>query len=192
MNTNDIKGCGSSAILIMWNEAQKTIFDLRWMIVLSVILIVVDFYYGTRESRRHYEEAKIENNKAGMEKYRFHFSRAGRRSFNKFVDYITYLLVSCLIGIAITEPLCGISHVITSAVGLGAGCLFDVCSTVGHILVLHNLETPRLSTKGVTRFALKYAANFVKRKDADAGEALDETIDNNLNLNNDDKRTKKQ
>jgi hypothetical protein len=71
MNTNGIKGCGSSAILIMWNEAQKTIFDLRWMIVLCVILIVVDFYYGTRESRRHYEEAKIENNKAGWKSIDF-------------------------------------------------------------------------------------------------------------------------
>ena len=39
------------------------------------------------------------------ERYRFHFSQAGRRTLNKCVDYLTYLLVGCVAGLAITEPM---------------------------------------------------------------------------------------
>ena len=178
MNVNGIKGCGSSALLIMWNEAQQTIFGLRWMIIFCLILIVVDFYYGSRESSMHYEEAKKNNDKAGMEHYRFHISRAGRRSFNKFVDYITYLLVGCLMGLAITEPIFGLSHIVTSSLGVAAGCLFDLFSIVGHVFVLHNVDTSQMNKKNALSFGLKLATNIVKKKSEDVGEALDDTINN--------------
>jgi hypothetical protein len=180
---NGVKGCGSSALLIMWAEAQRAMFDLRWMIALCLFLIIADFYWGTKESRMHFKEAEKVNDRAVMERSKFHFSRAGRRSLNKFVDYITYLLAGCLIGLAITEPVFGLSHVITSAVGLGAGCLFDLCSIVGHVFVLHNIET-HLSKESVTTFILRSAANILKHKNRDIGEALDETISSELKVDN--------
>lgn len=76
---------------IVWGtmgmECITAIYDLRWMIVLIVVLIVADFWFGLSESLFKHEE--------------FRFSRAGRRTCNKLVDYLTYLLLGAVIGLAI-------------------------------------------------------------------------------------------
>ena len=59
----------------MSTEALTALFDLRWMLVLIVVLIVADFWFGVSESLKKREH--------------FRFSRAGRRTCNKAVDYVT-------------------------------------------------------------------------------------------------------
>ena len=75
----------------MGAEAINALYDLRWMILLAAVLILADFWWGVSES--------LKNN------IDFRFSRAGRRTCNKCVDYLCYLLLGTLIGLAICEPL---------------------------------------------------------------------------------------
>ena len=155
---------------IMWavfaSEALNALHDLRWMLVLMVTLILTDFWWGWSENRMHYKAAKT---KREREKYRFHFSAAGRRTLNKLVDYMTYLLVGCVVGLAVTEPLGICTHTTTAAIGIGFGCIFELSSIVGHICVVKGFDV-RLNLK-----ALLVA--IVKRKSEAMGEILDEGIE---------------
>ena len=89
----------------MNSEALTALFDLRWMLVLIVVLIVADFWFGVSESLKKHEH--------------FRFSRAGRRACNKAVYYVTYLILGFVLGLAIFEPLGWANHVTTAAIGLG-------------------------------------------------------------------------
>ena len=102
------------------------------------------------------------------EKYRFHFSAAGRRTLNKLVDYMTYLLVGCVTGLAVTEPLGICTHTTTAAIGIGFGCIFELSSIVGHICVVKGFDV-RLNLKSLL-------VAIVKRKSEAMGEILDEGI----------------
>ena len=154
---------------IMWSvfasEALNALHDLRWMLVLMVTLILTDFWWGWSENRMHYKAAKT---KREREKYRFHFSAAGRRTLNKLVDYMTYLLVGCVVGLAVTEPLGICTHTTTAAVGIGFGCIFELSSIVGHICVVKGFDV-RLNLKSLL-------VAIVKRKSEAMGEILDEGI----------------
>lgn len=146
------------AIATMGTEAIGAVWDLRWMLVLVIALILADFWFGISESR--YREVD------------FRFSRAGRRTCNKTVDYLTYLVVGVLLGLAVLEPLGICSHVTSAAVGLGLGCLFEVDSIVGHVCVLHGRAKP-----DVWAFFRRLLVSLTKRKSADLGEALEESMD---------------
>lgn len=144
----------------MWGtmgmECITAIYDLRWMIVLIVVLIVADFWFGLSESLFKHEE--------------FRFSRAGRRTCNKLVDYLTYLLLGAVIGLAIFEPLNITTHTVTAAIGLGFGCLWEVDSIVGHICALHGVKS-KFSVKRLIILLLK-------RKNKEVGEAIEEALKN--------------
>lgn len=143
---------------IVWGtmgmECITAIYDLRWMIVLIVVLIVADFWFGLSESLFKHEE--------------FRFSRAGRRTCNKLVDYLTYLLLGAVIGLAIFEPLNITTHTVTAAIGLGFGCLWEVDSIVGHICALHGVKS-KFSVKRLIILLLK-------RKNKEVGEAIEEAL----------------
>ena len=145
---------------IVWGtmgmECITAIYDLRWMIVLIVVLIVADFWFGLSESLFKHEE--------------FRFSRAGRRTCNKLVDYLTYLLLGAVIGLAIFEPLNITTHTVTAAVGLGFGWLWEVDSIVGHICALHGVKS---------KFSIKrLIISLLKRKNKEVGEAIEEALKN--------------
>lgn len=136
-------------------EVSGAIFELRWMVAATVILTFIDFYWGSRESLLHGDH--------------WHFSRAGRRTFSKIVEYLTYLLLGCVIGFSITEPLGICSHVVTSAIGLGFGCLFDVNSIVGHVLAVKGIE--------VKFNVWKFVFGLIQSKKAEVGEAINNAIE---------------
>lgn len=166
---------GNSLIWVAFaNEGLQCVHDLRWMIVLSIVLIFADFWWGWSESAMKYRRATTDEER---EKYRFHKSKAIRRSANKFIDYITYLLVGGVLGLAILEPLGVCDHVVSAAVGLGLGCFADMISIVGHYCSVKDIHFD------AWEFAKKLLINLVKKKNEDIGEALDETlkIDNHEN-----------
>lgn len=136
----------------MGGEALSALFDLRWMLVLIVVLILADFWFGVSESLNKREH--------------FRFSRAGRRTCNKAVDYITYLILGSVLGLAIFEPLGWATHTTTAAIGLGFGCVWEIDSIVGHVCGLHGIKT---------RFSVKrFIIALLKKKDDDVGEAVEE------------------
>lgn len=107
-------------------EAMGVLYDLRWMLVLVVVLILADFWWGVSDSLHKRQE--------------FRFSRAGRRTCNKAVDYMTYLLVGSLLGLAVFEPLGWTTHTVTAAIGLGFGCLWEIDSIIGHVCSIHGVK----------------------------------------------------
>lgn len=149
---------GTAAPLILMaafsSEALSAFYDLRWMLVFIGILIVADFWFGVSDSLN--------------KRKKFRFSRAGRRTCNKLVDYLAYLLVGCTLGLAIFEPLGIANHTVTAAVGLGLGCMWEVDSIVGHVCSLHGVQN---------KFSVKrFLISLLRKKYPEAGEALDETI----------------
>ena len=165
---------------VMGNEAVHAVQDLRWMIALCIVLIVADFRFGRAESKKLYKEAETQGKETLMRLYEFRFSRAVRRTCNKFVDYMTLLLVFCIIGLAITEPYGLCSHVITAGAAMIIACLCELYSIAGHFCVLKGIKVDKekLSGKNVLKFFGRLLANLLNKKDSDLGEALEETIDN--------------
>ena len=80
-------------------EWQGLLYSMRWMIALAIILILTDLWFGVRASK--YRGEKIRK------------SRAGRRTFNKTVDYLCYLFIGVTIGKAIAEPY-GVDPIVTA------------------------------------------------------------------------------
>lgn len=135
-------------------EAMQALFDLRWMLVLIVVLIVADFWFGVSDSLHKHEH--------------FRFSRAGRRTCNKAVDYVTYLILGSVLGMAIFEPLGWATHTTTAALGLGLGCLWEIDSIVGHVCALHGVKN---------RFSIKrFIIALMKKKNEGIGEAVEEAM----------------
>lgn len=147
-------------------ECLGAVYDLRWMIIFAIVLIATDFWWGCREMKMEREKA---TSRALKEKFKFHFSQAGRRTLNKAVDYLTYLLVGCVAGLAITEPMGIATHTTTAAVGLGFGMLFELSSIVGHIAAVKGINI-RLNLK-------KLIVAIIKHKSEEVAEILDEGIE---------------
>ncbi len=159
--TNAITYYSGSALILCWanmsKEAMTVLYDLRWMIVLVAVLIFSDFWLGVTASLRRNEE--------------FRFSRAGRRTCGKFVEYITYLLLGALLGLSITEPLDLATHTQTAAIALGVGCLWELDSIVEHVCTLHGFKQ-RFSVKRLIIAALR-------TKNDKAAQAVEEVLNSN-------------
>lgn len=163
--TNNIGAQGVSWT-VFGAECLRCVFDLRWMIILAVLMIATDYWWGVRELKTKRERATRD---ADRERYRFHFSQAGRRTLNKCVDYLTYLLVGCVAGLAITEPMGIATHTTTAAIGLGFGMLFELSSIIGHINVVKGVNI-RIDLK-------KLIVAIIKHKSEEVAEILDEGIE---------------
>ena len=122
------RNIGTQAVL--WasfsTELTVIIYDLRWMIALCVCLILTDLWVGIRDSAQKGHEVRA--------------SRAGRRTCNKMIDYLCYLIVGSLFGLAVFEPLGLCNHLTTAAIGIGLGCIFDLNSIIGHICSIHGMK----------------------------------------------------
>ena len=167
----------------MGAEALQTMQDLRWMIVTCAFLIFLDYHFGSAESRKRHKEALDEGNLTLAKMYEFHWSRAVRRTFNKSVDYLTWLLAFTLIGVTICEPWGICSHVITASFAVLLACAVEIVSAFGHFFYLRgiNIRIPKVSWKSAFVFIGRFLAGFARTKDEDLGNALDDTITQTLN-----------
>ena len=160
----------------MGSEAMSAVYDLRWMILAVVLLIAADAYNGTRESFMLFDEAKKRGDKMEMKRNRFHLSRFCRRTICKLIEYLTYLLIGCVLGLAILEPCSICSHVISAAIGLGVGALCEISSIAGHFLILHHITLPRFTWSTAWSFLGQVIAIFIKQKNEDLGQAVSEAV----------------
>lgn len=162
---------------VMGSEAIQAIQDLRWMIVACIILIIADYRFGRAESKKLHNEAVSQGNEVLAKMTEFHMSRAIRRTCNKFIDYMTLLLVFCVGGFAITEPYGICSHTITAGVAVIIAYVCEVASIFGHFLALRGIEKPKFTWSGTGLFFGKLLASFARTKSEDFGNALDETVE---------------
>jgi hypothetical protein len=106
-------------------ECTQILYDLRWMILLAIILILSDLWFGISVSRVY----SIEIRK----------SRAGRRTLNKLVDYICYILLGAVLGKALGEPY-GIDPIVVSITVMVLCYCFEIDSIYGHICEIHGIK----------------------------------------------------
>lgn len=112
----------------MGAEAADALFDLRWMLVFIVWLIVADLWFSV-SAKRH---AKLPVS----------FGREWRRACNRLVDYLAYLMSGVILGLAIFEPLSIAGHTATAAAGLAMGCVWEIESIVNHVCSIHGAGRP--------------------------------------------------
>lgn len=146
-NTSRAVGIG-----LMATEIEALIYDLRWLIALSFALIVADFWLGLSESKLVGKPIRR--------------SKAFRRTLNKVVDYMCYLMVAGLLGKAIGEPM-GMNALRVASVVMLLTCAWELDSIYGHICVLNGAE----KDFSVRRFIV----GLFKRKSQAIHEALDES-----------------
>ena len=160
---------------IIWatigTELVHVVFDLRYMVLLSFALILADLWWGYRCSKVRLEEAKEAGNATLQDKYRWHKSRAVRRTANKVVDYLTYLIVGSFLGLGITEPMGICSHVWTAAIGLGLGCGCEIASIIGHVAYVK--AGVEISVLDGWRALWRFIGRLFKSKSQEIGDAIE-------------------
>jgi Na+/H+ antiporter NhaD/arsenite permease-like protein len=150
MTGREVTRVATTGGLSFYAEAQSLFWDMRWLIALVVVLIVVDLKFG------------IENSLKQKEKIRK--SRAVRRTVNKFVDYMCWLLFAGVLGLAIGEPI-GVNHTVVSVVVMSLACLSEVDSIAQNFCEAH--DYPVFSLK-------RFVFALIKRNKPDIGGALEE------------------
>lgn len=151
-----VVGIGGAGIATLFGaELIGVLFSLRWVILFIVALVITDFWSGLTASVR-------------VRKEDFRLSRALRRTIVKFLEYINFIVFGLLLAKACLEPF-GIGTDLTGgAIGAACALLIEFDSIYGHICDLHGISN-RLSIKRV------FVA-WLKRKNEDLGEAVDEAI----------------
>lgn len=181
MTQSAMNGAGPARRLtgvgIFGTEATAVLVDSRWVLILMVILIIADFRFGMRESKKHYEEAKEDGDKVRMDYYKWHPSRAWRRTFNKLADYIVIMLVCQVIGMAILMPV-GVSYIYGIWAGGVIACACEIFSIFGHFFFLRGVKVEK---RNIIGFAKALAVALAKKKDEDAGEALEQAFNETEN-----------
>lgn len=114
-----------TSMIGLLGECTQILYDLRWMILLAVILILSDLWFGISASR--------------VQGIAIRKSRAGRRTLNKLVDYICYILLGAVIGKAIGEPY-GVDPMVVSITVMILCYCFEVDSIYGHICEIHGIK----------------------------------------------------
>lgn len=134
-------------------EIRSVVFELRWMLVFIVAMIIADFVLGIIDSVV----------KRGED---FRFSRAGRRTMCKFIEYNSYLVLGFGLGVAILQPVGICSYTVSSMCGLGIAIVFEFDSIMEHVCEIHGIKN-KVSIK-------RLLVGYIKKKYATAGEIIEE------------------
>ena len=171
MNT----GTRGGMILLMQQEMLDILFRCKWMILLVVIVVVADFWYGKSESCKRYERAVNDNDTAHQLEYRWRTSRAIRRTCNKFIDYMLWLCVAVILGMAFLDPL-GVDFIyaVVGAMSLAMYC--ELKSLLGHFFFLRGMPVKERTVKGFFKSVL---VSYLKHKSPDIGEAVEDGFKEN-------------
>lgn len=128
-------------------EIKQVIYDLRWMFVFIIILIVADFILGIIDSIvRRGEE--------------FRFSRAGRRTMCKFIEYNSYLVLGFTFGVAVLQPAGICNYMISSIGGLCLAILFEADSIKDHVCSIHGIDNKFSIKKMIVNYLKKRIKNL--------------------------------
>lgn len=134
-------------------EIRNVVFELRWMLIFIVAMIIADFVLGIIDSVvKHGED--------------FRFSRAGRRTMCKFIEYNSYLVLGFMMGLAILQPIGICTYTVSAMCGLGLAMVFEFDSIMEHICVIHGIKN-RISIK-------RMLVGYIKKKYSTAGDIIEE------------------
>lgn len=161
--------------VVLWgtigSELMTVFYDLRYMVIGSLVFIAADFWWGYLENGKRREKAKEDNDTLLMEKLRWRWSKAVRRTASKVVEYMTYLFVGAFLGLSVTEPMEICSHVWTAAIGLGVGCSCEIGSIISHIAyVKYGIEIKPIEA---CKMCIRFFGRLIKIKSQEIGDAVE-------------------
>ncbi len=108
---------GTASMSVFLGEIGTLLWDMRWLMVLAVVLIAADFWLGIHKSLAN-----------GID---IRFSRAIRRTMMKFADYLCVVILGAVVGKAIGEPL-GYTAVSIAVVLMSVACLCELDSIISN------------------------------------------------------------
>ena len=114
-----------SAMVSFLAEWYGFIWDLRWMIVFGIFLVIGDLWFGISESK--YKKRKIV------------WSDARSKTLIKGVDYGCYVTIGIALGKAIAQPY-GLDPLIVATTMLLTCYMFELNSIYRHICTLHDID----------------------------------------------------
>lgn len=170
-------GARAAGVTIFYSEITKMVLDSRWILIAVVLCCILDFRFGVKESSKRKEAADKERNTMLSDLYRFHRSRAIRRTVNKFVDYVLLMMVFEALGAAFL-PYVGVPYIYGAWAGGLIACGCELSSAGGHFLYIHGVEVEKRNTKGyILAFAKALAVAFARQKGGDQiGEAVEDAF----------------
>lgn len=166
-------GARATVVMLLGGEVTAMVTDMRWGLILIVLLVIADFRFGWGESAKRYKAAEKKGDKEAMNIYCWHTSRAVRRTANKFVDYMVLMLVGGSIGMAILEPI-GLSHMWGCWAGALIAMVCELFSIGGHFFYLRGVKVEEKNIRGFVR---AFVVAMAKKKDEDVGEALGQAFE---------------
>ena len=163
-NARDMVHSASNATFatVYSEQVIPFLFDAGWLLVLPLIMVLVDCWFGISESKQRKEVIR--------------FSGAGWKTLRKLLDYYTLLTLGFVVGhtfpeyidITVSEA-CFYSVLIPS--------FFDLCSIIGHILILRGIKI------SLSRFLVNLFVGFVKTKNQGIGNVLEDGLNKELDNN---------
>lgn len=170
-------GTRAAGVTIFYSEITQMIVDSRWILIAVMLFCVFDFRFGCKESEKRKEAADKAGNTILSEFYRFHRSRAIRRSASKFVDYVLLMMVAESFGAAFL-PYIGVPYIYGAWAGGLIACGCEISSACGHFLFIHGVQVEKKNAKGYAlAFVKALAVAFVRQKAGDqVGEAVEEAF----------------
>lgn len=169
-------GVRAFGMTLFSSEITQMLADSKWIWIAIGLLCMLDFRFGCKESRLRRDKALKQGDKVLAEVYKFHRSRAWRRSLNKFIDYLMLMMVAEAIGAGFL-PLVGVNYIFGAWVGGVIACLCEMSSIGGHFLYIHNVRIEKRTIKGyLMAFGKGFAVALARQKDPAMGEAVDEAF----------------
>ena len=104
MNT----GTRTGTLWLTSTELFVVVSECRWMVLFILLVVLADFWYGRSEASKRYQIAKDNNDTVHQNEYKWRTSRAIRRTVNKLIDYLLWLCVGAVFGMALLQQWTGI------------------------------------------------------------------------------------
>lgn len=114
-----------SAMVSFLAEWYGFIWDLRWMIVFGIFLVIGDLWFGISESK--YKKRKIV------------WSNARSKTLIKSIDYLCYVTIGIALGKAIAQPY-GLDPLIVATTMILTCYMFELNSIYKHICTIHDVN----------------------------------------------------
>ena len=164
-------GTRATGILLFGGELSTILFDIRWMLLLIGVLIIADYRLGCEESKMHYIDAKAKGNELLCEQNKFRRSRARRKTANKFIDYMIYVIVGISFGKALLPQL-HLDYIWGGWVATAIiAILIELPSSLGHFFYVRGVIVKKKTIEGFLR---AFFVALVKKKSDNVGNALEE------------------
>lgn len=162
-------------IAFMATDLAQIVAESKWLLLAILLCVIADYRFAKGECNKRLAEAKEKGDNEGIKANTWRTSRAKRRTVSKFVDYLVWVSVGMILGAAILTPF-NLPRIWGGAVATAIACLCEVQSLAGHFLFLRGIELPKQSAKSLAKH---FAVSYIKRKDQDAGEALQDAFKEN-------------